>query len=152
MDITNIINGCNYGSMIKTDSIDSYDKKELIETLYYSANGDDVCVDLQTLYNVNTDSQSSKGSSYEYTINSSLNDSNYMKRRGSDEHFSYTDDGDNNKPIIVYKNIYQSEPIVTYEDRIFGNMFTILILTVFIFLVMALINKSLWHQHYYVAY
>jgi len=138
MNINDIINGCNYGSAIRADSIDSYNKEESIDKLYYTAGGDDACIDLQTIYNINSDSHTSKGSSYEYTLNPAFVNNN--KRRTGDEHFK-------NEPIIVYKNIYQSAP--SYDEYVFDNTFMILGVVVFIFFLIILMAKNSWYEHYY---
>lgn len=67
-DVNYIINGCDYGSKFRSDSLETYQKNELIQSIIYTANGDDICLDIQTSQNLNSNGIESKGSSYKYTL------------------------------------------------------------------------------------
>jgi hypothetical protein len=155
MDISNMINGCNYGSMIKTDSVDSFKHPELIESLYYNANGNDPCMELQVMYNIKNNTRFAKGSSYEYTINPSI--SNIQQKgnvhHNNDEHFDTnlsdtiesiesTEAVDTNFNTQDNSNVYKAVKY-SIEDKIMNCIFYILVFAILMFCVVLLINKNL---------
>ncbi len=72
MDMPNIMGLCNYGSKIKLDTADAYKNNELIQAVEYSADDSDVCLGLQTSYNLFSGVESS-GSSFKYTMQAPMN-------------------------------------------------------------------------------
>lgn len=108
MDISNMINGYNYGSMIKTDSVDSFKHPELIESLYYNADGNDPCMELQVMYNIKNNTRLAKGSSYEYTINPSISN---IQQKGNgddnnDEHFDTSESDKSDSDTDADKTVF----------------------------------------------
>lgn len=65
--IKNIINKCKYNNRLTSDS-DVKINDELLQSLSYISNSDELCMELQALYNIHSDNES-YGSSLKYLKN-----------------------------------------------------------------------------------
>lgn len=162
MNISEIINGCNYGSRIEIDSPKVFEKKDVLNSIYYEANGTDICDHLRNLYN-KSETQLDKENELVYdniqnikkTIDGNLttndldndvstntkiksdelnkDDKDFKKNNSFDEHF-----GHKNK---------------SFDDNFFDVLFYVLIFTIFMVFVTVVINNTWkYFRTYHVTY
>lgn len=67
MNITKIINKCNYGPKYDVDNVDLYKNTKLSQSFDYIIGEDNICLNLQTIQNLFSGIESG-GSSYKYTV------------------------------------------------------------------------------------
>lgn len=89
MNISKIINKCNYGSSFDTDNVDIYKNTGLSQSINYFGDEINTCLDLQTIQNLFSGIESN-GSSYKYTLNiPNLNNNVLELFKSNNEYFQY---------------------------------------------------------------
>lgn len=101
MNITNVIKTCGYGSPVKFDTADIYQNNELLQAINYSADDNDVCLGLQTSFNLFSGIESG-GSSYKYTIPHLQSNGSIMQNINEHEYFGIDETFSKIDPIHLY--------------------------------------------------
>lgn len=84
MDIDELVSRCSHATDIHRMS---FDQRILSNIPYITSNNDDICTDLQTLYNTVYSVENSYGSSDRYTVHPFLDNVSNIKK----EHYKSTD-------------------------------------------------------------
>lgn len=138
MDINEIISECDYGKNIRVDSDSSYKNTHMLESVYYANRDKNICNYIQMLYNINSGPQFSRGSSYEYTLDSSFNDEYFDNREVGKKH--------------LRKDIPEYFSIESNDDKIFNTFFNVLIFCIILFFLFIVMNKSWKYYRTYNIY
>jgi len=133
MDLQNILKKCGYDN--NTDR-ETYDQIIISNASYLDPDDDDICTDIQTLFNIGIADKDniSYGSSYQYNIPPYLDngpDDPDIKRGKSREHFHDT------KPIYIYRQ----PPYRPYNSFFFDYALIIIFFMIVICASVILINR-----------